>query len=389
MLLNNGDTLNGFIENITGRNSPRNILFSSTPEGNQPVSYSPAEVKWFRFKGGEWYFGFIGQIESSSLNQIDITADSAMHTISDTMFIRAVLLSRASLFYARDRKDRIHLFIQKNNSAIMELAYKKYYIDEIVIADYRNKITRKTIMGNEMYKGQLINAFADCRYLSASILSRFLPYAKNDLMNLFEEYNKCRGEKIFYKEPSDRGKVNLTFAGGATLTGVTPYSSMNTAWQGIDFKNSVGYQVAAGINWTFPRMDEKWAWYNEAALRFNSLSGSQSQPVATVYEINMLYARFNSMIRFQVPAQKVKPYIGFGLSNSFLIYFNGTQSPEIEAVSIIDTYRTYEQGILLGTGININHLYLEMRIEKSNGWSNFSDFSTKFTTGYLQAGYTF
>jgi hypothetical protein len=35
------------------------------------------------------------------------------HTVIDTLFIQAIMLSRASLFYARDENDRVHLLMKK------------------------------------------------------------------------------------------------------------------------------------------------------------------------------------------------------------------------------------------------------------------------------------
>ncbi|MCY7410369.1 MAG: hypothetical protein LH473_08860 [Chitinophagales bacterium] len=389
IVLNSGDTLTGFLKPMSGRMAPRFIQYSAVMSGGNSTSFSPAQVKWFRYKGGEWYFGFVGSIESSSLNENVLSSDSSMHTILDSLFVRAVMLSTASLFYARDRNDRLHLFIQKGKGEIFELAYKKYYINEIVIADYRNQITKRAIMGNEMYKGQLMTAFYECRYLSSSILSRSIAYAKNDLMKLFEEYNNCRSQKIIYREAADKGKVNFTLAGGINLIYTSIYSSQNIAWQHIEFEPAISYQLCAGINWTFPRMDEKWSLYNEVALRYYSLNGNRTGTFHATITAEAIYVKIASMMRYQIPSEKIKPYIGFGMTNSFVLNFAGNETPKPTQVSIIDSYRNYEQGIVLGCGFNWNHFNTEIRIEKSNGWSDYSDLSTKFTSLYFQIGYTF
>ena len=106
-----GDTIKGFIKEIDGRINPTSIEFkSSLSEASK--NYSPLELKWFRFIGGDWYFSYVGPLETSSLNTNDLTYDSTMHTVINTLFIRAVVIGRASLYYARDQNDRIHLFLQ-------------------------------------------------------------------------------------------------------------------------------------------------------------------------------------------------------------------------------------------------------------------------------------
>src|SRR6185295_6726052 len=81
MVLNSGDTLQGFIKNTEGRINPRIIQFRSSAS-SEIKSYSPETVKWFRYKGGDWYFGYTGAIETSSLNNNDLTYDSVMHTMN-------------------------------------------------------------------------------------------------------------------------------------------------------------------------------------------------------------------------------------------------------------------------------------------------------------------
>src|SRR5207344_351035 len=218
---------------------------------------TPPDLKWFRFKVGEWYFSYMGPLESSSLNTNTLTYDSALHTFQDTLFIQAVLISRASLYYARDRNDRVHLFIQKLGGEITELVYKKYYVDEIVVADYRNKITKRAIYDNLVYKGQLIRAFRDCPYLSTGITSKQIAYGKNDLERIFESYNRCKGAKVTYHEPRDNGKVVFTFNGGVNFSNLRFESTSYPPWNNYYFNPSTGYAFGLGCDFLLPRTQGK------------------------------------------------------------------------------------------------------------------------------------
>jgi hypothetical protein len=124
---------------------------------------------------------------------------------------------------------------------VTELAYKKYYVDEIVLVDYRNKITRRAIYDNQLYKGQLMQAFRDCPYLAAGITQKPLPYAKNEIQALFERYNKCKGAKIIYTAPKDNGKVVFTLNAGLNFTKLKFESMSYPPWNDYHFNPSVGY----------------------------------------------------------------------------------------------------------------------------------------------------
>lgn len=384
VVLNSGDTLQGFIKNINGRINPRTLQFKSSAS-SEIISYSPATVKWFRYKGGEWYFGYIGSIETSSLNNNDLTYDSILHTVIDTLFINAVLISRASLFYARDRNDRVHLFFRKGDGNITELGYKKYYVDEIVLADYRNKITKRAIMSNQMYKGQLIQAFSDCRYIATGIISRVLPYTKSDLLKLFEDYNRCREAKIVYKEDRDKGKLEVILQAGVNTSGVNLTSTLHPLWNQIKFDRSTGYQFGLGFNWLLPQLDKQWSFYNELLIKQHHLAGADT---ATKYTLDATYLKVITMGKYQFRYVKVKPVFGMGISNNLSLGYKTSGEPVIGA-SIFGAYRNYEQGLVFSFGLRWRDLECDFRFEKSNGWSDYSDLRTVFNTWYFQLGYKF
>jgi len=388
MVLNTGDTLQGFIKNIQGRINPRTIQFKAS--GSSEIkSYSPETVKWFRYKGGEWYFGYIGSIETSSLNNNDLTYDSILHTMIDTLFISAVLISRASLFYAHDRNNRVHLFFRKGSGDIIELGYKKYYIDEIVLADYQNKITKRAIMSNEMYKGQLIQAFSDCRYVATGILSRVLPYAKSSILKLFEDYNRCREAKIVYKEEKDNGKLEVSLHAGINSSRVTLNSTLHPEWNQVQFDRSIGYQFGIGFNWLLPQTEKQWSIYNELAIKTHHLEGADATTTpATEYTLDATYLKIITMGEYQLPYGKVKPVFGLGMTNNISLGYKATGEP-VTGPSIFGAYRNYEQGLILNFGLRWKNFDGTLRFEKSNGWSDYSDLRTSFATWYFQLGYTF
>src|ERR1051325_4052703 len=80
ILLINGDTLNVMIKNESGRIAPRFLEYRASISSETKM-LSVSQVKWFRYKDGEWYFPYSGPIENSSLNNYNLTYDSLMHII--------------------------------------------------------------------------------------------------------------------------------------------------------------------------------------------------------------------------------------------------------------------------------------------------------------------
>ena len=385
VLLRSGDTLKGNLSIVRGRISPRIIQFQEAGS-SQSRYYSPADLKWFRYAGGDWYFSFTGSIEISSLNDNNLSYDSTMYTIEDTMFVRAALISKASLFYARDRNDRLHLFFSKDGRPIVELAYKKYYIDELVLADYRNQITRRAIMSNKMYVGQLKQAFANCRYVAASITTRNLIYSTNSLMDLFEDYNRCAEARVVFKESRQSGALEISVRGGINVTHLYVSSSYEP-WETLNFDNTVGYQAGVGFNWLLPQLDRKWSFNNEIYVRGYSVDGFTGSADTPSVHLQATYFKIFSMAQFQLPEGKVRPILNLGMTNSLELGFDYTTTEVYHEIFEIRT--NYEQGFVLGGGARYNHWDGQVRFEFSNGWSDVTAFATQFTTIYFQLGYTF
>lgn len=385
IVLKSGDTLSVLIRKVTGRIAPRIVQYKSTASPEIKL-LSAAEVKWFRYNEGEWYVGYTGPLENSSLNNNELTYDSLMNSVIDTIFIRAVVISKASLFYARDRNDRRHLFYSIDGSSITELLYKKYYVNARIAGNYQIQISRRDIMAYQLYKAQLMKAFKDCPYVASGILSRVLNYSKNDLLKLFQEYNHCKDATIVFMEEKDQGKAEFSPVAGINQTGVTIRSSY-PPWTTIQFDRSFGFQMGMGFNWLLPRLGNKVSLYNEAHLKEHSLKGIAGSSGSETVSLKAWYAKLITCGRYQLPDKKIQPFFEIGISNGIALSHIDSTSGGIGA-SMFRDYRRYEQGIILGAGMKLKKFSGEFRVEKSNGYSPYQTLKTTFTTWYLMFGYT-
>jgi hypothetical protein len=388
VVLHSFDTLKGFIQEIPGRINPYRISFRATPDA-QPVEYKPADIQWFSYNGGDRYVSYIGPLETSSLNTNNLTYDSALATITDTLFIRAVLIGRASLYYARDRNDRIHLFLQKFGGRVTELGYKKYYVDEIVLANYQTKIVKRAIYDNQLYKGQLIQAFRDCPYVATGITSRPLPYAKNEIQEVFEDYNRCKGAKVIYREPEDNGTLAFTLNAGVNFCNLKFESESYPPWNDYHFNSSAGFAGGLGCDFLLPRTRGKWGFFNEVSLERFKTDGYYESP-ENLLKLDLVYVKIATMMRYYLTTDRYdfRPYTAFGFSNNFTIrevQLNYTNEPEGEP--ILEFFRQYEQGIIIGAGTYYKRWNTELRYEASNGISDYTSLRSPMHTAYILVGF--
>lgn len=392
VLLNNGDTLQGFIQTENWRLAPEIVHFKKSPT-DEVHTYSPLLIHSFRVKGGDWYFSYVGDIDPSSLLDDHLNYDPTPDTLRVAIFIRTVVLGKVSLYYARDKNDRMHLFLQKNGGVISELSYKKYYKDEVVVADYRNEITRRAIMSNQIYKQQLINAFADCPVVSMEILPRPLAYSKNDIMDLVLAYNRCKEAKTVYKEAKEKWKLEVAAHAGINYAGLDFKSSTNTYIGESAFDNSLGVALGLSLNCVLPRTKDSWSIYNELMVRNYTSSGlSGTAPFEEQKQVTMdvVYLKLLTMMRYHFPNGAVRPFLNAGITNSKAIKDENLQTDSSgEQDDFLKNFRSYEQGFLIGGGLTWKKYAADLQLEFSNAMSGYSDVKSSFTTLYVTLGYTF
>jgi hypothetical protein len=392
VLLNNGDTLKGYIQTENWRKAPDLVKFKTTPDA-EVHTYSPLLIHSFRVTEGDWYFSFVGDIDPSSLMDKNLNYDPTPDTLRVSMFIRAVVMGKASLYYAIDKNDRMHLFIQKDGGAIQELKYKKYYLNERVVADYRTIVTRRAIMSNQIYKEQLINLFADCPSVATGILPRSISYSKNDIMNLVIEYNRCKNAPPGFTEAEEKWKFEFAVHGGINYSKLKFKSSISDLYNDIFIENSTGYAAALSLNCIIPRTQNAWSFYNELLARnFSSTGVAGVSPVQAqkTIELDLLYLKLLTMARYHFPNGNIRPFINAGITNSAALKDeNVIKDSSGFPNDFLPYFRRYEQGIILGGGATWKHFSSDLRAEFSNGMSDYTSVKSSFTTMYVLVGYTF
>lgn len=392
VLLNNGDTLHGLIGVENWVKAPVKVLFKKSA-GEKVHTYSPLLIHSFRVKDGDWYFSFVGDIDPSSLLDDHLDYNPFPDTMRVYLFIRSIVMGKISLYYARDMNDRVHLFIQKDGGVISELKYKKYYLDERVVADYRNEITRRAIMANQIYKEQLTNLMADCPAIATGIVARPISYSKNDIMKLVIEYNHCKGSHKGYREERESWRLELRAHAGINYSGLKFKSSTNTYVGNSQFGNSLGYAIGLSLNAVLPRTGNGWGLYNELLIRnFTTTGVSGTAPLQEQRPVKMdlIYVKLGTMARYQFTQSAVQPFLEAGITNGLAIKSENLETDTAGITSnFLQYFRNYEQGLLFGAGLQWKDVSGDVQLEFSNAMSGYSDVKSAFTTLYFTIGYKF
>jgi hypothetical protein len=249
VLLNNGDTLKGLIDDQEWKTNPEVVSFKSSP-GSPLTFYTPLTIRSFRILKGDLYFSFVGDVESSLLATSGLKSDPAPSPVKDTVFLRSLVIGKASLYYLFGENGREHYFIQKDNDSITELIYKKYLVN-----DGNGTHIRQV----EIYKSQLAKFLSDCEEVAVAMMDIPVTYSKYSLVHTIQHYNKCQGAPETFVEEKEKWKFEISLAGGINSSRLL-FSSDDDFWNQVSFEKSLGYAAGAGLNIVIPRDRGRWSY---------------------------------------------------------------------------------------------------------------------------------
>lgn len=230
LVLNNNDTLKGYIDYEAWESDSQMVWFSETNEKKGVTAYEPNVVKTM-FLGEKQYKGAGVDVEVSSRSSISLSKSKELNIERRVVFLQVLVDGDKQLLYYKDRlgKDHFYFFI---DDEIKLLIYRQYLK---LMTNTSSSAERFAKTENNKFRGQLGYYFNDC---SQALGIESVQYNISSLTNLYRQYYKCRKsrassskgsnqneEPIFYstnKKSSKLGIVaGLTFPEDATGTSFT------------------------------------------------------------------------------------------------------------------------------------------------------------------------
>lgn len=386
-VIQNGDTVRGFVDYRNWRQNPDAISFKQDLNGSKRF-FTPLEIDGFSVRD-ERYVSAIVQTDVSP-RLFSRTGDEGSpdpELATDTTFLQTLIWGPKSLYYYVNALGKDQYYIGSGPEYSL-LTYGKYLLR------VRDK---EGVFENNLYRGQLIAYLNDCPEVQSSM--RNMRYAQSRLEKLFRFYYDCTGQEIRFERKMEKTIVDFGMVSGISLTNlrVRGVSYLERA----DMSPSVDVPLSVFLEIIPARNFRKWSLYNELGYSSYKVTGTYEESTilvpSTVYTstVGLSYIRLNNMVRFKYPVGNLFVFVNAGISNGIALSETNSLVREITTYSgervergeVFSEVRKHEQGYLAGLGFKHKRFSFETRMEKANGMSSFAGIATTTTRYSFLVGY--
>jgi len=379
----NKDTLKGKINNREWNINPSAIQFQDTT--GKTTLFKPDEIAGFFVAPRDKFISCHVSLDLTSFQTQDLIDHKPQKAVKDTaVFLMVLVKGKASLYYLKDRNNREHYYVSTGNVSPMELIIRKTYI----VPEVGNTNEKSHVATVELFKGQLIVLFSDCKEMMNSI--NISNYSKISLTKLVIKYNVCQKSPVEYVRKGERLKIKFGLLAAPCITkinfgrrGVIDYGVDDVS--GMKLKDCYSFLAGASFHLIFPRQLAQWSLVNELVYKSYSSSGMVSGYTSDyIYYVNSLtlkmsYLKLYTMIRYQIPKRKFRPFADIGMSNTYSLkvednettmkkfndfVWNGSTTPFYPS-----SPRKLQIGALCGIGASWWKISGEIRYEWTQGLS--------------------
>jgi len=383
------DTLDGFIDYRNWGKNPDRVSFVETL-GAQKTTYRPTDLVSFQVKN-EIYVSAIVETETSPRDTKKLNSSPELKIRVDTTFLQTLVKGEKSLhFYKNNLGVECYYILQNHRFQLLE--YKKYR---------KTSDSKVVVAENRRYVRQLSDYLNDCSPGTATI--RGASYRAPGLIKIFQAYYDCSNFKPGYIAQKEKMQTEFGVVSGVSLTSLDFNSEGFDYLVKADFPTSTDFSGGLYFNLIMPRSQGKWSIYNELLYTSYSVEGTYRDEIRETYyiehtsEIARSYLKLNNLVRYKYPVGGIFLYINVGISNGFAIYekdhlFSETvRFTEVtsETGKPLEETRKYEQGLIGGLGIQMKRISIDVRYEKGNGISEYSNLGSPTKRYYFLLGYRF
>ncbi len=378
LIMPNGDTLQGEIDNQNWRINPEFVLFKRGAS-SVGVEYYPTDIKAFVVLGEEYYESVSATFDYVSRDVKDIGLQDRQNPVQDNVFAMVLYQSELSLLRAMDKKNNeIHYIIRKKDGPAEPLIYRRFLIE----ADGKSSIREVSI-----YKSQISAATKDgCSELSGEVAN--LKYNEKALLAFIKAYNDCMDATANFEKKAEKLQIQFGVAAGMSFNQLE-FSGDSGAFPDLEngnFKSSFQPAGALWVDLIFPRNRKKWSLYNELAITSYKTSSlyerMENNQLSYVYEneIAFSYIKIYNAMRYRfILKENGMAFFQAGIGNGALINkdnkkitvttnLSGSYS---EVGAVMPILRSYEQSLIAGGGYSNKYGSIELRYERGNGFSKF------------------
>ncbi|MGA2823027.1 MAG: hypothetical protein ABSE72_05825 [Bacteroidales bacterium] len=391
------DTLKGKIDYREWNLNPSLIHF--TDAAGKIDIFRPDDIAGFFIPPKDHYISSHVSLDLSSFQTKDLMEYQEPKLVRDTaLFLMTLVKGKASLYYFNDRNNREHYYVSKDDAPLVELLLKKSYIK----SSEEHTEPHGYVATVELFKGQLIALFNDCPELKEIINT--LSYSIASIRSIVIRYNECIHSPLEFVKKEESIKFKFGLLAGPTLTKIS-FRGGSDDLTGVKMSDCYSFLAGVSFQIIFPLERAQWVLENELVYKpyDNKASISEVSWTNDKYDKNfsfkMGYLKLYTLLRYQYPKWKIRPFADFGMSNSYairssdtktiVIAYAGTNDKMTTTGAAIKNPKLYEFGILGGVGISWWKISGEVRYEWAQGMSPQFGFSGPENTLYFVASYLF
>lgn len=377
-----GDTLRGEVDVRGQQRMARQCLFR--PGAEAPTTlYQPADLKAYGLFAGARYEAF--QVPAPS-------GSTAAQPVLAALFMQVLAEGKARLYTFTDESDRMRYYFRQASGPITELVQ----LTQMIEVD--NRSTQEVTYP---FRQVLSQSFADCAAVQHLLVKAEL--TDSQLTAIFNRYNTCANGQVLAVSAARSTKVHLGFVMGAQRASLV----LNDG-EAVNLQSALRPVVGVGLLINPASFNSKLAVRVEALYQMQRFEGQYQRKVGTVTNLGstrdativLNTLRVPLLLRYTLPAGKVRPYLQAGGEASVLLdsqaqvlssneELDGTRSTSTSEIIL----RKIGFGLTAGVGLLIpagaaGAVQLEGRINQMDNVSSAADVLSGPTTISVLVGYT-
>ncbi len=395
------DTVYGKIDYKVWVDCPESIDFKGASE--TIMSYDASEIKGFGVRN-EHYISALVEVDSNavSVNTMGIELDQA-HSFM-TVFLKVLIEDEKSLYEYIDGPDikcyyykADSVFILLENEVILKRKMNQY-------EGNRDVNSHGVIKENRVYLEQLAQLFNDWGIDRYHLNST--EYDKKTLKNLFEEYYSFTEEKIEYKAPDRRIRMEFGLLAGVSFTYLN-FALLGTQDSDLNFISDLDFSLSSNIsgglfcNFSIPDNRNSQSWYNKLMYTSYSVDAFSESDDNFIYssQFDLSYLKLFSMYRYNGLFANENLFVNAGFSLGYLLantnfstiklQEESTLTPQLYEKEIETDLKSLELGVAVGGGLKIKNFSIELGYEYANGMIPSKSLRGRVHRVYCLFGYWF
>lgn len=312
IVLNNGDSLHGWINYYNWERNPSTIKFTKDSTSNVFTSFGKNDIRYVQVNNLDRYLKAVVVKDTRPVQMDELLLSDNDSFITDTVLLRVLVKgSKFDLYELNDSKP--HFYIKENGRDFKELSYSVRLSDDNtamkINRGYINEL--KSYLSNQLISSNLINKINEA------------DYKEKDLAAIVTEMNNISGTVEYTAQKQQKKILTSFFIGAGGCYGNLKYDGSNSVFMNKQIAGGFVPYVAAGIEITSSRNLQALAIRIEAgfshgsytAQNKNNTSGNTSRYDISQTNFTPTFTLLFNLIRKETMRVYLGGGIGWNISN--------------------------------------------------------------------------